>query len=283
MPVSKQPPNYLSFDCLPPSRWAIRPPLLWSSGSRPEIAALWFHQSAGSPTGRKCEFYEQNLFCSSSSSSCNTVSYSGLRLYQIRGYFFSFQRNFITFLSNLGPCFLYFFPCTFFFFLFQGASSLLDMILYYESTTHLDISDNSRIGTSGWRALAHLIKQVGWRSGIAIFSCRLSPRDNVHPAKWVCGTLWGTEDAGQSKQGEKFSCCKHEHEHIRTCRHWIIAASQIALAGRLWGEERAMCGYGLSDFQVGIIIREGEHERENVKTLTLNSAYFTRIQITAAL
>lgn len=48
-----------------------------------------------------------------------------------------------------------------FFFLFQGASSLLDMILYYESTTHLDISDNSSMGTSSWRALAHLIKQVG--------------------------------------------------------------------------------------------------------------------------
>ncbi|XP_040917269.1 protein phosphatase 1 regulatory subunit 37 [Toxotes jaculatrix] len=41
----------------------------------------------------------------------------------------------------------------------NGASSLLDMILYYESTTHLDISDNSGMGTSGWRALAHLIKQ----------------------------------------------------------------------------------------------------------------------------
>ncbi|XP_029981843.1 protein phosphatase 1 regulatory subunit 37 [Sphaeramia orbicularis] len=41
----------------------------------------------------------------------------------------------------------------------NGALSLLDMILYYESTTHLDISDNSSMGTSGWRALAHLIKQ----------------------------------------------------------------------------------------------------------------------------
>ncbi|KAF3701563.1 Protein phosphatase 1 regulatory subunit 37 Leucine-rich repeat-containing protein 68 [Channa argus] len=30
----------------------------------------------------------------------------------------------------------------------NGASSLLDMILYYESTTHLDISDNSSMGTS---------------------------------------------------------------------------------------------------------------------------------------
>ncbi|KAK5856919.1 hypothetical protein PBY51_010199 [Eleginops maclovinus] len=41
----------------------------------------------------------------------------------------------------------------------NGASALLDMILYYESTTHLDISDNSSMGTSCWRALAHLIKQ----------------------------------------------------------------------------------------------------------------------------
>ncbi|XP_072220930.1 protein phosphatase 1 regulatory subunit 37 [Leuresthes tenuis] len=41
----------------------------------------------------------------------------------------------------------------------NGASSLLDMISYYESTTYLDISDNIRMGTSAWRALAHLIKQ----------------------------------------------------------------------------------------------------------------------------
>ncbi|KAA8582391.1 hypothetical protein FQN60_009131, partial [Etheostoma spectabile] len=41
----------------------------------------------------------------------------------------------------------------------NGASSLLDMILYYESTTHLDISDNGSMGTLCWRALAHLIKQ----------------------------------------------------------------------------------------------------------------------------
>ncbi|KAM8915782.1 protein phosphatase 1 regulatory subunit 37 [Spinachia spinachia] len=41
----------------------------------------------------------------------------------------------------------------------NGASSLLEMILYYESTAHLDISDNSSMGTWCWRALAHLIKQ----------------------------------------------------------------------------------------------------------------------------
>ncbi|XP_055719931.1 protein phosphatase 1 regulatory subunit 37 isoform X1 [Salvelinus fontinalis] len=41
----------------------------------------------------------------------------------------------------------------------NGASSLLDMILYYESTPHLDISDNTSMGISGWKALSHLIKQ----------------------------------------------------------------------------------------------------------------------------
>ncbi|XP_068195366.1 protein phosphatase 1 regulatory subunit 37 [Antennarius striatus] len=41
----------------------------------------------------------------------------------------------------------------------NGASSLLDMILYYESTSHLDISDNRSMETPCWRALAHLIKQ----------------------------------------------------------------------------------------------------------------------------
>ncbi|XP_034531353.1 protein phosphatase 1 regulatory subunit 37 isoform X1 [Notolabrus celidotus] len=41
----------------------------------------------------------------------------------------------------------------------NGAASLLDMILYYESTTHLDMSDSGRMGTPCWRALAHLIKQ----------------------------------------------------------------------------------------------------------------------------
>lgn len=102
--------------------------------------------------------------------SSNTVSYSDLSWYQIKVFFSpSSQRNFITFLSNLGPCFLHFSPspCS----LFQGASSLLDMILYYESTTHLDVSDNSSMGTSAWRALAHLIKQVGRGGGAVIFSC----------------------------------------------------------------------------------------------------------------
>ncbi|KAK7904001.1 hypothetical protein WMY93_016608 [Mugilogobius chulae] len=66
----------------------------------------------------------------------------------------------------------------------NGAASLLDMILYYESTTHLDISDNSGMATSGWRALAHLIKQ----------SARLSRLDRctwTMPSSPAClSSLW---------------------------------------------------------------------------------------------
>nr|XP_046269456.1 protein phosphatase 1 regulatory subunit 37 [Scatophagus argus] len=52
----------------------------------------------------------------------------------------------------------------------NGTSSLLDMILYYESTTHLDISDNNNMGTSCWRALAHLIKQSVRLSRLDVFN-----------------------------------------------------------------------------------------------------------------
>uniref|UniRef100_A0A9J8CWM0 Si:dkey-288a3.2 n=1 Tax=Cyprinus carpio carpio TaxID=630221 RepID=A0A9J8CWM0_CYPCA len=47
----------------------------------------------------------------------------------------------------------------------NGASSLLDMFLYYESATHLDVSSNSGMGFSGWLSLSHLLRQSGclWR------------------------------------------------------------------------------------------------------------------------
>ncbi|MGH0152147.1 UNVERIFIED_CONTAM: hypothetical protein FKN15_030654 [Acipenser sinensis] len=47
----------------------------------------------------------------------------------------------------------------------QGASALFDMISYYESVTHLNISCNKRIGALGWRSLSHLIQQSSclWR------------------------------------------------------------------------------------------------------------------------
>ncbi|XP_029937841.1 protein phosphatase 1 regulatory subunit 37 [Myripristis murdjan] len=67
----------------------------------------------------------------------------------------------------------------------NGASSLLDMILYYESTTHLDISDNSSIGTSGWRALAHLIKQSVCLSRLDV--CNVSMAD--YPAQALSKAL----------------------------------------------------------------------------------------------
>ncbi|XP_063079925.1 protein phosphatase 1 regulatory subunit 37 [Engraulis encrasicolus] len=40
----------------------------------------------------------------------------------------------------------------------NGASSLLEMILYYDSTCHLNVSSNM-LGTTGWAALSHLIRQ----------------------------------------------------------------------------------------------------------------------------
>ncbi|CAJ0929354.1 unnamed protein product [Ranitomeya imitator] len=37
----------------------------------------------------------------------------------------------------------------------DGASALFDMIEYYESATHLNISFNKHIGTRGWQAAVH--------------------------------------------------------------------------------------------------------------------------------
>lgn len=42
----------------------------------------------------------------------------------------------------------------------QGASALFDMIEYYESATHLNISFNKHIGTRGWQAAAHMMRKV---------------------------------------------------------------------------------------------------------------------------
>ncbi|XP_061118563.1 protein phosphatase 1 regulatory subunit 37 [Conger conger] len=47
----------------------------------------------------------------------------------------------------------------------NGASSLLDMFLYYESAAHLDISSNTNLGISGWQALSRLVQRSSclWR------------------------------------------------------------------------------------------------------------------------
>ncbi|XP_041092228.1 protein phosphatase 1 regulatory subunit 37 [Polyodon spathula] len=42
----------------------------------------------------------------------------------------------------------------------DGASALFDMIEYYESATHLNISFNKHIGTRGWQAAAHMMKKT---------------------------------------------------------------------------------------------------------------------------
>uniref|UniRef100_UPI00358E7811 protein phosphatase 1 regulatory subunit 37-like n=1 Tax=Myxine glutinosa TaxID=7769 RepID=UPI00358E7811 len=43
----------------------------------------------------------------------------------------------------------------------DGASALFDMIEYYESAVHLNISCNKHIGLRGWQAAASLIKKTG--------------------------------------------------------------------------------------------------------------------------
>ncbi|NXX53398.1 PPR37 phosphatase, partial [Scopus umbretta] len=53
----------------------------------------------------------------------------------------------------------------------DGASALFDMIEYYESATHLNISFNKHIGTRGWQAAAHMMRKVCAHSRI-IFSSR---------------------------------------------------------------------------------------------------------------
>ena len=53
--------------------------------------------------------------------------------------------------------------------------SLLEMILYYESTAYLDLSDAGGMEASAWRALAHLMKKVG----ALICSTWLSLQDDV--------------------------------------------------------------------------------------------------------
>ncbi|XP_068273456.1 protein phosphatase 1 regulatory subunit 37 isoform X1 [Nyctibius grandis] len=42
----------------------------------------------------------------------------------------------------------------------DGASALFDMIEYYESATHLNISFNRHIGTRGWQAAAHMMRKT---------------------------------------------------------------------------------------------------------------------------
>lgn len=53
-----------------------------------------------------------------------------------------------------------------FFFCFQSAVALFDMIEFYDSTCQLNISFNKNIGLRGWQACSKLIRRVGSLSDI---------------------------------------------------------------------------------------------------------------------
>lgn len=44
--------------------------------------------------------------------------------------------------------------------LLQSSVILFDMMEYYESAKHLNISSNPEIGARGWQACSHMIKKV---------------------------------------------------------------------------------------------------------------------------
>ena len=44
----------------------------------------------------------------------------------------------------------------------EGSVALFDMVEYYESATHLNISSNKNIGVRGWQACSRMIKKVSF-------------------------------------------------------------------------------------------------------------------------
>ncbi|XP_070988025.1 protein phosphatase 1 regulatory subunit 37-like isoform X3 [Oncorhynchus clarkii lewisi] len=67
----------------------------------------------------------------------------------------------------------------------QGASALFDMIEYYESATHLNISFNKHIGTRGWQAAAHMMRKT---SSLQYLDARNTPLLD-HSAPFVARAL----------------------------------------------------------------------------------------------
>ncbi|XP_070762337.1 protein phosphatase 1 regulatory subunit 37 [Enoplosus armatus] len=67
----------------------------------------------------------------------------------------------------------------------DGASALFDMIEYYESATHLNISFNKHIGTRGWQAAAHMMKKT---SSLQYLDARNTPLLD-HSAPFVARAL----------------------------------------------------------------------------------------------
>ncbi|KAF4091920.1 hypothetical protein AMELA_G00042380 [Ameiurus melas] len=67
----------------------------------------------------------------------------------------------------------------------DGASALFDMIEYYESATHLNISHNKHIGTRGWQAAAHMMRKT---SSLQLLEARNTPLLD-HSAPFVARAL----------------------------------------------------------------------------------------------
>ncbi|KAI7802797.1 hypothetical protein IRJ41_019368 [Triplophysa rosa] len=67
----------------------------------------------------------------------------------------------------------------------DGASALFDMIEYYESATHLNISFNKHIGTRGWQAAAHMMRKT---SSLHYLDARNTPLLD-HSAPFVARAL----------------------------------------------------------------------------------------------
>ncbi|XP_040929308.1 protein phosphatase 1 regulatory subunit 37 isoform X2 [Betta splendens] len=67
----------------------------------------------------------------------------------------------------------------------DGASALFDMIEYYESATHLNISFNKHIGTRGWQAAAHMMRKT---SSLLYLDARNTPLLD-HSAPFVARAL----------------------------------------------------------------------------------------------
>ncbi|XP_052008430.1 protein phosphatase 1 regulatory subunit 37-like [Xyrauchen texanus] len=67
----------------------------------------------------------------------------------------------------------------------DGASALFDMVEYYESATHLNISFNKHIGTRGWQAAAHMMRKT---SSLQYLDARNTPLLD-HSAPFVARAL----------------------------------------------------------------------------------------------
>ncbi|KFO33589.1 Leucine-rich repeat-containing protein 68 [Fukomys damarensis] len=92
----------------------------------------------------------------------------------------------------------------------DGASALFDMIEYYESATHLNISFNKHIGTRGWQAAAHMMRKVGmtsvFRGAQPLLPTALKMNMNLRELYLADNKLNGLQDSAQLGNLLKFNC-----------------------------------------------------------------------------